>query len=141
MLTVDSLDKGIVIDHIRAGKAMEIYRYLHLDDLDCSVAIIKNAKSRKMGKKDIIKIEDVINLDLDVLGFIDPSITINVINAGGLIEKKKLKLPNTVTNIIQCKNPRCVTSVERGIPHVFKLTDPKKSLYRCIYCEQEFQNK
>lgn len=141
MLTVDSLNKGIVLDHISAGKAMEIYRYLHLDELDCSVAIIKNAKSRKMGKKDIIKIEDVINLDMDVLGFIDPNITINVINEGGLTEKKKLKLPDTVTNIIQCKNPRCVTSVERGIPQIFKLTDAKKSLYRCVYCEQEFQNK
>ena len=141
MLKVDSLSKGIVLDHIHAGKAMEIYRYLHLDELECSVAIIKNVKSRKMGKKDIIKIEDVINLDLDVLGFIDSSITINIINEGGLIEKKKLKLPHTVTNIIHCKNPRCVTSVERGIPQVFQLTDASKSLYRCIYCEQEFQNK
>lgn len=141
MLNVDSLNKGVVIDHICAGKAMEIYRYLNLDRLDCSVAIIKNARSRKMGRKDIIKIDDNIDINLDVLGFIDPSITVNIINEGGLIEKKKLSPPLQVTNVIKCKNPRCITSAEPGINQIFKLSDAKRGVYRCIYCEQEFQNK
>lgn len=141
MINVDSLNRGVVIDHIRAGKAMEIYKYLELDRLDCSVAIIKNAKSRKMGKKDIIKIDENIDINLDVLGFIDPNISINIINEGGLIEKKKLKLPDQVTNVIKCINPRCITSIEQGINHIFKLADAHNGIYRCIYCEQEFQNK
>ena len=141
MINVDSLNMGVVIDHIRAGKAMEIYKYLELDRLDCSVAIIKNAKSRKMGKKDIIKIDENIDINLDVLGFIDPNISINIINEGGLIEKKKLKLPDQVTNVIKCINPRCITSIEQGINHIFKLADAQNGIYRCIYCEQEFQNK
>ncbi|RPF48910.1 aspartate carbamoyltransferase regulatory subunit [Hydrogenoanaerobacterium saccharovorans] len=141
MINVDSLNRGVVIDHIRAGKAMEIYKYLELDRLDCSVAIIKNAKSRKMGKKDIIKIDENIDINLDVLGFIDPNISINIINEGGLIEKKKLKLPDQVTNVIKCINPRCITSIEQGINHIFKLADAQNGIYRCIYCEQEFQNK
>lgn len=141
MLNVDSLNKGVVIDHIRAGKAMEIYQYLNLDRLDCSVAIIKNAKSRKMGKKDIIKIDDNMDMNLDVLGFIDPNITVNIINEGGLTEKKKLTLPQQVVNVTKCKNPRCITSVEQGIDHIFKLADAQKGVYRCIYCEQEFPNK
>lgn len=141
MLNVDSLRKGVVIDHICAGKAMEIYRYLKLDRLDCSVAIIKNAKSRKMGKKDIIKIDDNIDINLDVLGFIDPNITVNIINEGGLTQKKKLTLPQQIVNVIKCKNPRCITSIEQEINHMFKLADASKGIYRCIYCEQEFQNK
>ncbi|WP_312640401.1 aspartate carbamoyltransferase regulatory subunit [Hydrogenoanaerobacterium sp.] len=141
MINVDSLNRGVVIDHIHAGKAMEIYQYLDLGRLDCSIAIIKNAKSRKMGRKDIIKIDENIDINLDVLGFIDPDISINIINEGGLIEKKKLKLPEQVTNVIKCKNPRCITSIEQGINHVFKLADVQNGIYRCIYCEQEFQNK
>ncbi|MBC8546679.1 aspartate carbamoyltransferase regulatory subunit [Clostridiaceae bacterium NSJ-31] len=141
MLNVDSLNKGVVIDHIHAGKAMEIYRYLNLDRLDCSVAIIKNARSHKMGRKDIIKIDENIDINLDVLGFIDPDITVNIINEGGLIEKRKLKLPEQVINVIKCKNPRCITSVEQEIQHIFKLADAEKGVYRCIYCEQEHQRK
>ena len=141
MLNVDSLNKGVVIDHIHAGKAMEIYRYLNLDRLDCSVAIIKNARSHKMGRKDIIKIDENIDINLDVLGFIDPDITVNIINEGGLIEKRRLKLPEQVINVIKCKNPRCITSVEQEIQHIFKLADAEKGVYRCIYCEQEHQRK
>ena len=139
MLNVDSLEKGVVIDHIKAGGAMNIYRYLHLDDLDCCVAIIKNAKSDKLQKKDIIKIEGVIDLDLDVLGFIDHNITVNIIEGGKIIQKKNLTLPKEVRNVIHCKNPRCITSVEEGIEHVFKLTDSERHIYRCAYCEQEFK--
>lgn len=138
MLNIDSLKQGVVIDHIKSGSGMDIYRYLQLDDLDCCVAIIKNAKSNKMGKKDMIKIEGNIDIDLDVLGFIDPNITVNIIDNGGIIEKKKLTLPTQIKNIIKCKNPRCITSVEEGIDHIFKLSDKSKHVYRCVYCEQEF---
>ncbi len=138
MLNIDSLDRGVVIDHIQAGKSMDIYKFLELDKLDCSVAIIQNARSKISGKKDIIKIENEIDIDLDVLGFIDPNITVNIINHGTIIEKKKLSLPDTVTNVAKCKNPRCITSVEQELPHVFKLVDRSKALYRCIYCEQEY---
>ncbi len=141
MLNVDSLTKGIVIDHIRAGSCMELYKYLELDKLDCSVAIIKNAKSDALGKKDIIKIDDMIDLDLNVLGFIDCNITINIIDNGKIIEKKKLTLPEKVKNVVSCKNPRCITSVERNIDQVFKLTDAETHTYRCIYCEQKYENK
>lgn len=138
MLNIDSLDRGVVIDHIQAGKSMDIYKFLELEKLDCSVAIIQNARSKISGKKDIIKIENEIDIDLDVLGFIDPNITVNIINHGTIIEKKKLSLPDTVTNVAKCKNPRCITSVEQELPHVFKLVDRSKALYRCIYCEQEY---
>ena len=137
MLNVDSIKTGIVIDHIQAGKGMEIYRYLHLDDLACSVAIIKNAKSAKMGRKDIIKIEDTIDLNLDILGFIDPNATVNVIENGKIYEKRQLALPQRITNVIQCKNPRCITSIEQELPHVFQLVDPERRIYRCIYCEAQ----
>ena len=113
MLNIDSLEKGLVIDHIEAGRSMEIYRVLELDKLDCSVAIIKNARSNKTGRKDIIKIEDRIDIDLDVLGFIDPHITVNTIDGGKIIEKKQMKLPERVTNVVKCKNPRCITSVDQ----------------------------
>lgn len=139
MLNIDSLNTGVVIDHIKAGSGMEIYKYLRLDDLNCSVAIIKNAKSSKMGKKDIIKIEENIDVDLKILGFIDPNITVNIIENGEIIEKKKLTLPAEVKNVIKCKNPRCITSIEEGIDHIFKLSNPEKHVYRCIYCEQEFK--
>lgn len=139
MLNIDSLERGVVIDHIRAGHSMEIYRYLELDRLDCCVAIIKNARSNQYGRKDIIKIEGDIDIDLDVLGFIDPNITVNVIDAGKILEKKSLQLPQQVRNVVKCKNPRCVTSVEPGIEQVFRLCDSEKRIYRCIYCEQEYK--
>ena len=134
-MNIDSIQSGIVLDHIKAGRAMEIYRYLHLDQLDCPVAIIKNAKSTKMGKKDIIKIDRALDVDLDALGYIDPDITINVIVDGVLAEKRHPELPETITNIIKCKNPRCITTTEQELPQVFKLTDREKRVYRCLYCE------
>ncbi len=138
MLNIDSLNEGVVIDHIQAGSSMDIYKYLHLDQLNCSLAIIKNAKSGKFGKKDIIKIDGDIDLDLDVLGFIDHNITINIIKNGCITEKKNLTLPKEVKNVIKCKNPRCITSVEE-VDHIFRLSSQEKHLYRCIYCEQEFK--
>lgn len=137
-MNVDSLRQGLVIDHIEAGKSMEIYRILELDKLDCSVAIIKNARSKKSGKKDIIKIEDTTNIDLKVLGFIDPNITVNVVKGGEIVEKKHLTLPAEVANVGKCKNPRCITSAEADIVHVFKLVEGVRPTYRCIYCEQEY---
>jgi len=137
-MNIDSVGKGLVIDHIQAGKAMQIYQYLNLDKMDCSVAIIKNAKSKKTGKKDIIKIEDNITMDLEVLGFIDPNITINVIDNGTIIKKIKLELPSVIENVVRCKNPRCITSVEQEIVHKFKLTDKEKKIYRCVYCDTAY---
>jgi aspartate carbamoyltransferase regulatory subunit len=139
MLNIGGLNQGIVIDHIEAGGAMNIYSYLNLEKLDCSVAIIKNAKSNKMGKKDIIKIEGTLDIDLDILGVLDRNITVNIIDDGMIKEKRNLKLPEKVTNIIKCKNPRCITSIERDLPHSFRLTDREKGVYRCIYCEQAFK--
>ena len=138
-LNVGSISEGFVLDHIEAGRSMDIYKYLHLDKLDCTVAIIKNARSKKSGRKDIIKIEDRIDIDLDVLGFIDPNITVNIIKDGERVEKRQLKLPETITNVIHCKNPRCITSVEQELDHVFVLTDAEKGVYRCMYCEQEYK--
>ena len=138
-LNVGLIEEGFVLDHIQAGKSMEIYKYLHLDKLDCCVAIIKNAKSSKMGKKDIMKIECPIDfIDLDVLGFIDHNITINIIKDSEIVEKKSLHLPKKITNIIRCKNPRCITSIEQELDHVFVLTDPEKEIYRCMYCEEKY---
>lgn len=141
MLNIGGLQEGVVIDHIRAGGAMEIYHYLGLEKLDCSVAIIKNAKSNKMGKKDIIKIEGPLRVDLDILGVLDEHITINIIENDEIVEKRTLNLPNVVTNIIKCKNPRCITSIEQELPHRFKLTDKKNRIYRCMYCEQKFKGQ
>lgn len=141
MLNIGGLNEGVVIDHIKAGGAMEIYHYLELKKLDCSVAIIKNAKSNKMGKKDIIKIEGPITVNLEVLGVLDENITINIIKNDKIIEKRVLALPDLVTNVIKCKNPRCITSIEQELPHRFKLTDKKNRVYRCMYCEQKFQRK
>lgn len=138
MLNVDSVEKGLVIDHIQAGKGMEIYKYLNLDKLDCSVAIIKNAKSNKMGKKDIIKVENDIDIDLEVLGFIDPNITINVIQNDKIVKKIKLELPEEVINVAQCRNPRCITSIEQEIQQKFKLTDRENKIYRCVYCDTAY---
>ena len=138
-MKIDSIKNGIVLDHIKAGKSMDIYKYLGLGKLDCCVAIIKNAKSNKMGKKDIIKIDGGLDLvDLDILGFIDNEITINIIKDGMIIEKKILDLPNKVTNVIKCKNPRCITQIEQELDHVFLLTDKKDHVYRCMYCESKY---
>ena len=140
MINIDSIERGIVLDHIKAGKAMSIYKYLRLDKLDSQVAIIKNARSNKMGKKDIIKIEGSIELvDLDILGLIEHNITVNNIQNDVIVEKKSLTLPKQITNVIKCKNPRCITSIEQGLDHVFVLTDPEKEIYRCMYCEQKFR--
>ena len=134
-MNIDSIKNGIVIDHIQAKKGMEIYETLNLGELDCSVAIITNAKSQKMGRKDIIKIDKSIDLDLDILGYIDSNITINIIKNNERVEKYHVELPQTINNIIKCKNPRCITSVEKGLDQVFVLTDRNKKAYRCKYCE------
>ena len=138
-LSIGALQEGFVLDHIEAGHAMTIYRYLKLGKLDCTVAIIKNATSNKMGRKDIIKVDCPIDyLDLDVLGFIDHNITVNVIKDGVIIDKKRLSLPPSVTNVISCKNPRCITSIESGLDQIFILSDPEKEIYRCRYCEEKW---
>ncbi len=134
-MNIDSIKNGIVIDHIEAGKGMEIYNLLELDTLDCSVAIIKNATSTKMGRKDIIKIDADIDLDMDILGFVAPAATVDIIRDGVLVEKKKMTLPEKLTNVIYCKNPRCISSTEQELPHIFNLTNEKTREYRCIYCE------
>ena len=135
-MNIDAIQNGIVIDHITAGRGMRIYELLGLDALDVSVALIKNAVSHRTGgKKDIIKIDSTMHVNFDVLGFVDPGVTVNIIRNGQLVEKRRIDMPEKLTNVIRCKNPRCITSVERGIDHVFKLTDPKNKVYRCIYCE------
>lgn len=139
MLNVGQLNEGFVLDHIEAGKAMMIYNNLGLDKLDCQVAIIKNARSNKMGKKDIIKIEGGLDLvDLDVLGFIDHNITVNIIKDGEIVDKKALSLPKEIVNIIRCKNPRCITSIEQELKQIFVLSDEAKQIYRCKYCEEKY---
>lgn len=134
-MNIDSIQNGFVIDHIKAGRAMKLFELLGLEEVDCSVAIIKNVNSRKLGKKDIIKIDKAIPVDFDVVGYVDPGVTINIIRNGELAEKKTIGLPQTLTNVIKCKNPRCITSVEQEIEHIFKLTDKENGIYRCIYCE------
>ena len=142
MLNIGGLHEGFVLDHIEAGKSMEIYKYLGLDKFDCTVAIIKNAKSNKMGVKDIIKVECPIeNLDLDILGFIDHNITVNIIKDEKIVAKKELKLPKQVVNVIKCKNPRCITSIEQGLDQIFVLADEEKEVYRCKYCEEKYSGK
>ena len=141
-LTVGSISEGFVLDHIQAGKSMDIYKYLNLDKLDCCVAIIKNAKSNKMGKKDIMKIECPIDfMDLDVLAFIDHNITINIIKDQKIVEKKALRLPKQIKNIIRCRNPRCITSIEQELDQVFILTDTENETYRCKYCEEKYDGR
>jgi aspartate carbamoyltransferase regulatory subunit len=141
MLNISGIHEGFVLDHIQAGESLRIYHDLKLDKLDCAVAIIKNAKSSKMGKKDIIKVEcPVESLDLDILGFIDHNITVNVIKGDVIAEKKMLTLPKQVTNVIKCKNPRCITSIEQGLDQIFVLTDEEKEVYRCKYCEEKYAN-
>ena len=142
MLNISGLQEGVVLDHIQAGKGLDIYYHLGLDKLDCQVAIIKNARSNKMGRKDIIKVDGVIdNLDLDILGYIDHNITVNIIRDSRIVEKKALKLPKKITNVIQCKNPRCITSIEQELPHIFYLADPEKEIYRCMYCDEKYGKK
>ncbi|MDD6190385.1 MAG: aspartate carbamoyltransferase regulatory subunit [Firmicutes bacterium] len=136
-MIIGKINDGIVLDHIKAGKGMEIYNLLQLGKLDCQVAIIKNAESTKMGKKDIIKIDKMIDVNLDAIGYIDPGITVNFIEGGKLAKRKHLELPEKVTDVIKCKNPRCITTIEQELPHVFQLVDREKKIYRCIYCEAQ----
>ena len=134
-MNIDSIKNGLVIDHITAGLGMKVFSLLGLDELDCAVAIIKNASSHKMGKKDIIKIDADIDLNLDILGYVDPGITVNVIRDSELVEKKSIELPERLVNVVKCKNPRCITTTEQELDHIFTLTDREKRVYRCIYCE------
>ena len=136
-MNIDGVTTGIVLDHIKAGKAMQIYNYLHLDKLNCSVAVLQNVKSSNYGEKDIIKIDALIELDYEMLGYIDSNITVNHVKDGQLLKKEHLDLPETLTDVIQCKNPRCITSIEQEIEHVFKLVDKEKKTYRCAYCDVE----
>ena len=136
-MNIDGVNNGIVLDHIKAGKAIQIYELLGLDKIDSCVAVIQNAASTKYGKKDIIKIDEKIELDLDVLGYVDNNITVNIVKDGELHKKVHLELPETLTNVVKCKNPRCITSVEQEIVHTFKLVDKERKAYRCIYCDAE----
>ena len=136
-MNIDSIQNGIVIDHITAGRGMKLYELLGLDQLDCSVAIIKNVNSAKMGKKDIIKIDAAIALNFDVIGYVDPNSTVNIIREGKQVKKLSIDMPQTLTNVIKCKNPRCITSVEQELDHVFHLTDRENKVYRCMYCEPQ----
>lgn len=134
-MNIDSIKNGIVIDHITAGRGMDLYRLLSLGDLDCTVALIKNVGSKKMGKKDIIKIDAAIDLNMDILGYIDPNVTVNVICGGETVEKRRIGLPERITNVIKCNNPRCITSTEQELAQIFVLTDANARVYRCFYCE------
>jgi len=134
-MVIDAISNGIVLDHIRPGLSMELYSILGLDKLQCSVAVLKNVPSRKMGRKDIIKIDELINIDFDVLGYVDPDITVNIVHDGKLHRKFSVALPERVVNVIKCRNPRCITSTEQELPHIFKLADREKRVYRCLYCE------
>ena len=136
-MKIDSIQNGIVLDHITAGRALRVYHDLELDKLDCSVAILQNVKSNKMGKKDILKIDKEYDINLDVLGYIDPNISVSIIKDGQTVEKKKLALPHKLINIKKCKNPRCITSTEQEIAHIFTLTEEENRIYRCIYCEAD----
>ena len=139
-MIIDAISNGIVIDHITAGRAMDLYNILGLDKLDCTVALLKNVVSNKLGRKDIIKIDRILNLDWDVIGYVDPGITVNIIKDGERVEKRRLKLPERITNVIHCKNPRFITSVEQELPQVFTLTDPETRTYRCLYCETKTES-
>ena len=139
-MNIDSIQNGFVIDHIPAGKGMRLYELLGLNELDCSIAIIKNVGSKKLGKKDIIKVDADMDINFDLIGFIAPEVTVNIIKDGVLVEKKRMELPETLTGVICCKNPRCITSTEQEIVHKFKLTDKENRIYRCIYCESQAKN-
>ena len=139
MLNVGKIEEGFVLDHIKAGKSLDVYYQLQLDKLDCTVAIIKNARSNAMGKKDSLKVEcDINTLNLDILGFIDPNITVNVIKDGEIVEKRDIYLPQEIKGVIHCHNPRCITSIEQELPHIFVLSDAEKRVYRCKYCEEKY---
>ena len=140
-MNIDSIHTGIVLDHIKAGRGMDVYRYLHLDELDCPVAYMRNVRSDALGRKDIIKIDADIPVDLDVLGYLDPGITVNIIRDGQLVEKKQLSLPEKLTNVITCKNPRCITTVEGALDQVFLLKDRERGVYRCMFCDAERKSK
>ena len=140
-MNIDSIKNGYVIDHIKAGNAMKIYSLLNLNELDCQVAIITNAKSKKTGKKDIIKIDRDIEIDLDKLGFIDPNVTVNIVKNNTIVEKRKLSLPERIVNVAKCQNPRCITSIEKTLDQVFNLTDKENEVYRCKYCEMSLKKK
>jgi aspartate carbamoyltransferase regulatory subunit len=134
-MLVNPIKNGIVLDHISAGNGMKLYKILRLNELECPVAIITNACSQKMGKKDIIKIDADIELNMDILGYVDPGITVDIIKDSVLVEKKRIGLPEKLVNVIKCKKPRCITTTEQELPHIFKLTDSQKRVYRCLYCE------
>ncbi len=134
-MKIDAIKNGIVIDHITAGKGMELYHLLKLDRLSCPVAIMQNVHSNKMGSKDIIKIDADIRPDMDILGYVDPGVTVDIIKDGVLVEKRSIALPAELKNVIHCKNPRCITTTEQELPHIFRLTDQENRVYRCIYCE------
>ena len=136
-MIIGQIKNGIVLDHITAGRGMTLYNFLGLDKLDCQVAFIKNAESVKMGRKDIIKIDRVIDIDLDALGYLDPGVTVNIIENGKLAKRQSIELPAKIENVIKCKNPRCITTVEQELPHIFMLTDKERRIYRCLYCESE----
>ena len=134
-MNIDSIHSGIVLDHIKAGRGMDVYRLLHLDELDCPVAYIRNVRSNALGRKDIIKINGDFPVDLNVIAYVDPKATINIIKDGALVEKKALQTPQKLVNVVKCQNPRCITSTEQELDHVFVLTEPENGVYRCIYCE------
>lgn len=136
-MNIDSINNGFVIDHITAGRGMRLFDLLNLDELDCSVALIKNVGSKKLGKKDIIKIDADIDINFDVIGYVNPGITVNIIKNGEIIEKKQIEMPKQLVNVIKCKNPRCITSVEQELDHIFRLTDAENKIYRCLYCETQ----
>ena len=140
-MNIDSIKNGIVLDHISAGTAMLVYEALGLDDLDCTIAIIKNVKSNKMGKKDILKIDNDFKVDLDVLGYLDPNITVSIIRDGKTIEKQKLDMPKQIINVERCKNPRCITSIEQDLDNIFYLANPEERIYRCLYCDSKVEHK
>ena len=140
-MVIDAISNGIVLDHIRAGLSLELYNILELDKLQCSVALLRNVTSHKMGRKDIIKIDAIIDLNFDVLGYVDPGITVNIVRDGKLDRKFRVELPEKVVNVIRCRNPRCITSTEQELPHIFKLADREKRIYRCIYCESKAKGR
>lgn len=140
-MIIGKIENGIVLDHIKAGAGMQLYKILGLDSLDCQVALIKNAESKKLGKKDIIKIDRIIDVNLDAIGYVDPGITVNIIENGKLAKRTHIALPEEVVDVIKCKNPRCITTTEQELPHVFRLTDKENRIYRCIYCESKAKSK
>ena len=140
-MNIDSIQNGVVIDHITAGRGMKLYELLGLDRIDASVAIIKNASSKRMGKKDIIKIDADMPVDFNIIGFVDPNATVNIIKDGKLLEKRSIQMPETLVNVIRCKNPRCITTCEQELDHIFRLTDRKSKIYRCVYCETKAEIK